>query len=145
MITKIEALLNLANQLPTGLYDPQALQKMEREREELEEAALTGDRLGTIMEAGDCVYYAAKAYFNGMLGEVKLYDIVGDWAMLVELPLDVLLDCAIAKFALRAVPGNSKDDAAEREAVRAVVILHFFGPEVLKLFYNGQIFQTVAE
>ncbi len=53
MKTEINTLLALASQLPTGLHDPRALDKLECELEELKGAAIAGDHLEAAMEAGD--------------------------------------------------------------------------------------------
>lgn len=117
MKAKIQTLLTLAAQLPTGLRDPRALDKLERECEELKEAVLAGDCLGAVMEAGDVAYYAIKAGANGMMDQAQRDAFIGHAAGFVDLDAETLLDCAIAKYNLRARPGNPKDDAAERAAV----------------------------
>lgn len=121
MKTKINTLKNLASQLPTGLKDPLVLQKMERELEELKEAALAGDPLGAAMEAGDVAYYVIKAEANGLLNESRRDSFIRHAAGFVGLDSGLLLDCALAKYWLRAVPGNPKDDGAERAAVAQVL------------------------
>ena len=122
MKTQINTLLALASQLPTGLHDPEALDKLERELEELKEAALTGDHLGAAMEAGDVGYYAIKAESNDLLNESQRDNFIRNAAGFVDLEPEMLLDCAIAKYELRARPGNPKDDTAERRAVAALLL-----------------------
>lgn len=98
MKTKINTLLNLAAQLPTGLHDPQALDKLEREFEELKAAAQAGDHLGTAMEAGDVAYYAIKAEANGLLNKNQRDHFIRHAAGFVDLDAETLLACAIAKY-----------------------------------------------
>jgi hypothetical protein len=121
MKEKIEALKALAEQLPTGLYDPKALDKMEREMEEAKEAVMAGDMLGAVMEGGDIAYYAIKAESSGICDESQRDKFIEYAAGFVGLVPTLLLDCAIAKYALRARPGNPKDDERERAAVAAVL------------------------
>ncbi len=121
MKAKIDTLLTLANQLLTGLKDPSALQKMERELDELKEATIAGDYLGAAMEAGDVAYYAIKAKANGLINKNQRDSFIHHAASFVGLEPEILLDCAITKYRLRATPGNPKNDAAEREAVALVL------------------------
>ncbi|KKL04782.1 hypothetical protein LCGC14_2612610 [marine sediment metagenome] len=121
MKTEINTLLALASQLPTGLHDPRALDKLECELEELKGAAIAGDHLGAAMEAGDVGYYAIKAESNGLMNEAQRDKFIRYAADFVDLEPEMLLDCAIAKYELRAIPGNPKDDAASRKAVALVL------------------------
>lgn len=115
------SLLLLADRLPTGRRDPQAGHKLTRERQELEEALGQGDRLGAVLEAGDVAYYAAKCVANGLLTETEARVVVEFAANKVELPTSVVIEVAVVKMSLRARPGNPKDDAAERAAVRELI------------------------
>lgn len=106
-MTDIETILALAAQLPSGLPDPQAADKLLREREELLVELDDADYIGALTEAADAVYYACKHL---------------DWvAQQVGLSIPVLFELAQAKYALRARPGNPKHDPAERAACAAVV------------------------
>lgn len=99
----LEDILVLASMLPSGLNDAQALDKLTAERDELVAALNDEDYVGALTEAADAVYYAAKHI---------------EWVChQVGVNLDNLMRVAAAKYSLRAVPGNPKDDAAERNAV----------------------------
>lgn len=98
----LNEILSLAAQLPSGLNDPAAADKLLAERDELIQALRAGDYAGALTEAADAAYYAAKHL---------------DWvARQLELSVDDVLRLALAKYSLRAQPGNPKDDAAERSA-----------------------------
>jgi len=113
----IEKLKTLAAQLPSGLNDPRAPEKLEREWGELLEAMIEDDTLGAILEAGDVAYYAVKAWATGLAGERERDRVIAAAARVVRLTPAAVLTFAIAKFSLRARPGNPKDDIAERAAV----------------------------
>lgn len=116
----IDSLLTLAAQLPTGLSDPRAVEKLTREEEELHECLAQGDLLGARLEAGDVAYYAAKAMHNNLITRTYSDMRLARVAELVGLsPADVVR-VAVAKYGLRARPGNPKDDTAERAAVIAL-------------------------
>lgn len=106
-MNKITEIIDLAGKLPSGLQDNRALEKLIREREELLQALGDHDYTGALAEAADNAYYAIKhlEYIS--------------W--LVNIPVEQLFDLAIAKYSLRAKPGNKKNDAAEREAVARVI------------------------
>ena len=114
-----DTLLALAAQLPTGLRDPRALEKLWRERQELQECISAGDTLGGLLEAGDCAYYAVKALHNGLCGVNDAMHYINAAGRLVGLTFSEVLTVAEVKYTLRARPGNPKDDAAERAAVAA--------------------------
>lgn len=103
----ISAILDLAAQLPAGLPDQNAPSKLAYELAELDAAIEAGDGDGTLTEVADVVYYAAKCIHLAASRE----GVSVDNAMLL----------AIAKYTLRARPGNPKDDAAERAACRRVL------------------------
>jgi len=100
-------ILALAAKLPAGLNDPKAADKLIKEHDELLESIAQDDRTGALTEAADAAYYAAKHL-----------DYV---AALLDLSIDDVLSLAIAKYSLRAAPGNPKDDNAERAAVVAAL------------------------
>ncbi len=106
-MTTIEQIVELAALLPSGLGDSRAAEKMAAERTELLESLADGDTIGALTEVADAVYYAAKhiEYVASLCGIT---------------PSQALKIC-VAKYALRAQPGNPKNDAAERAAVAEVV------------------------
>lgn len=103
----VEEIIALAAQLPSGLDDPKAAEKLLAEQRELVEALNADDYVGALTEAADAVYYACKHL---------------QWVCKqVELPVETLFAVARAKYRLRAAPGNPKDDRAERAACAEMV------------------------
>ena len=103
----LTGILELAAKLPSGLNDAHAAEKLLAERQELLDAITGHDRAGALTEAADAAYYAAKHL---------------DWvARQLGLSVDDILALCVAKYALRARPGNPKRDEEERQAVLAIV------------------------
>lgn len=115
----LERIISLASQLPTGLADPKAKEKLLAERQELKQTP-QHDYLARIMEGADCVYYAAKACWNRQISETERDQEIDQAARLAGVSEAVLLRAVMAKYSLRAIPGNPKDDRAERLAVAEV-------------------------
>lgn len=106
----MKAILDLAARLPSGLNDLRSAEKMLAERQELIDALDANDYIGALTEGADAVYYAVKHL---------------DWtARQLGVSIEVLFAIAEAKYALRARPGNPKDDQAERAACSACVAHH---------------------
>jgi phosphoribosyl-ATP pyrophosphohydrolase len=100
-----DKILEYAARLPSGVLDANAADKLLAEREELVAALWDGDREGALTEGADAAYYAAKHLH---------------WvAHQLGVTIPDLFALAEAKYALRAQPGNPKDDVAERAAVCA--------------------------
>lgn len=120
---KKEAILKLAEQLPTGRLDTAALKKYEREFSEMVAAVRENDAIGILLEAADCLYYLVKAEDNGLISsneaKWKLRHRVLPTARFFT--MDQVVAACIAKYTLRARPGNPKDDDAERAAVETIV------------------------
>jgi hypothetical protein len=114
--TLINEILELAEQLPTGLRDPESVTKLNREQVELQEALQLGDKLGAVMEAVDCAYYAVKAEWNSLMTKEQRDSIIFSVATDVDLPVPILLNCVIAKYTFR-VQSQAKDDETERRIV----------------------------
>jgi len=107
--------------LPTGLIDPRAKDKYHHEREELAEALVAGDTIGAATEVADCVYYATKAHYNRLITDRERDRFIEEAASSFGCTVEIAHDLCVAKFALRAQPGNPKDDSAERAAVARVL------------------------
>lgn len=103
----INQVLSLAAQLPSGLPDPKAADKLLKERDEFRQAMASGDQVGALTELADRVYYACK----------EIHAAASESGLTVEQAFAV----CTAKYELRARLGNPKNDAEEREAVAAVV------------------------
>jgi hypothetical protein len=131
----MDKLLELAKKLPSGLNDPRALDKFRNERRELYGMMAEGDRIGALLEAGDCLYYLVKAWHNGLISAeqyITMFDeiekstafISQGWRKWLRRPAFSKLTiraAAIAKYTLRAKYGNPKDDGNERAAVAHLV------------------------
>lgn len=100
---EIKEILELAARLPSGIPDYRAVQKLSVEQEELKTAIVDDDHLGALTELADVVYYAVKAIHAA--------------ASMCGMDVDAAMDMCIAKYRLRARPGNPKNDAEERAAV----------------------------
>lgn len=119
---KQELLIEYMTKLPTGIKDPDCLKKQRVEMGELMRAMEAGDVIDVAQEAADAGwYYPLKAEVNGLLTPDDRQKITRNVAKLVKMDVDLLLDVALAKYALRARPGNPKDKPAEREAVERVL------------------------
>lgn len=115
-----EALLGLADKLPTGRTDEKASEKMQRETQEYQECIAAGDMLGALLEAGDVVYYAAKCAHNGVMSE-KQARLHAESVVGAAFSFEQALCAAHVKYNLRARPGNPKNDAQERLAVSVML------------------------
>lgn len=101
----VNAVLELAAKLPAGLPDEKAITKLAKEYQELQQTLISDDdddEVGALTEVADVVYYACKVIHLA--------------ASQAGLTTDQAFAMALAKYALRARPGNPKDDNAERAA-----------------------------
>lgn len=114
----INMLISLSDMLPTRRYDPKALDKLARERQEQAEAT---DQIDRILEGVDRVYYAAKAVTNSMMTEAEAEQELNQAAAAAEVVPQVIIAAAQIKYSLRAAPGNPKRPAVEYAAVKAYV------------------------
>lgn len=99
----IREILGLAMLLPSGLPDPLATEKLLREKVEFARAVTRAER---IEEAVDRLYYCVK----------EIHAAATD----VGLSTHDLFRCAVAKYTLRARPGNPKEPEVERAAMMEV-------------------------
>lgn len=113
--------IKLAQRLPTGLVDPRAEEKFERELVELQAAIADDDKIGALLEAGDCIYYACKIYGNSKEEALDLENALGRCQrvadLLPQVAVQQLVIVGLIKYNLRARPGNPKNDVEERAAV----------------------------
>ena len=113
--------IKLAQRLPTGLVDPRAEEKFERELVELQAAIADDDKIGALLEAGDCIYYACKIYGNSKEEALDLENALGRCQrvsdLLPQVAVQQLVIVGLIKYNMRARPGNPKNDAEERAAV----------------------------
>jgi len=114
-------ILGLAAKLPTGLLDSKVREKLHRELKEFDQALADGDRLGTLLEAADVLYYATKAAYIGLLQPVDEGDILFYVCQKGGFTFPQVFDACIKKYTLRAAPGNPKNDEAERCEVAPII------------------------
>ena len=106
MQQEISQILALAAKLRTGLNDSQAPEKLLAEKYELQAEIIKGDSVAALTEAADISYFAIKSM---------------EWAATqCGIDIDTLLRLTIAKYSLRAVPGNPKDKEVEAAEVISV-------------------------
>lgn len=98
----ITQVLGLAACLPSGLPDHNAADKLIKERDEFRQALEAGDTIGALTELADRIYCACKEI------HAAAYE--------SELTINQAFSVCIAKYSLRAHPGNPKDDITERIA-----------------------------
>jgi len=116
-------LLYLAAQLPTGRIDPNARAKMFAERVELDAALKIEDHIGAVIAASGVAYYAVKAMDNALISVPTCQEHIRQAARKVGLTAEQVLRVSICKMTLRARPGNPKNDAEERAAVKGLGML----------------------
>ncbi len=101
----LHKILELAAKLPSGIPDPDADYKLAVEMNELLAAE---DFDAMLTEVADVAYYAAKVIHHA--------------ASVASVSVDTALRLAVAKYELRARPGNPKNDNEERAACMAVYL-----------------------
>ncbi len=98
------------------LQDAETLdKKFKREHQEFLDAKTEDEELG---EIADLAYYACQLAFQGKREYLRQ---VEDIAHLYNLDKHQTREITLAKYRLRAAGPNSKDFAAEREAIRAAL------------------------
>jgi hypothetical protein len=112
----------IAPQLPTGLDDPRAAEKLADELEEMNEKIALGDRIGTLTELADVVYYAGKAVINGLIPPCWAEELISNACAQCDdvEDLSTALYVMQAKYACRIIAG--KRDDLERVAVQQAVL-----------------------
>ena len=103
----IDGVLSLAAMLPSGLNDHRASLKLTEEVGEFQLALVSLDAEGCYTEAADVIYYLCK--------------VIDRLANQLDTSPEKLFELAVAKYSLRARPGNPKNDAEERRACAAVL------------------------
>jgi hypothetical protein len=116
-----KTIIALASKLPAGLNDQRAPEKFNREFAELQDELRKGDRLGALLECADCLYYATKAQYNGLMSAAEAEARMSEIYKISNFTSNQVEAAALAKYSLRARPGNPKDDRAERAAVTHLI------------------------
>ena len=116
----IKDVLDIANQLPTGLEDEKALEKLVFEMDELAEALGHESQIEAVMEAADCVYYAIKAKTNQLITSQEQIEQFKVFSYLSGVSIDLLLKTIIAKYGQRISGG--KDHQKEVQSVSEMLI-----------------------
>lgn len=117
----ISAIIELAQKLPTGAVDPRAMGKYDHEFEELCGALAEDDYVGLLLEAADCLYYAIKSLYSGLISAGEFDRLIKEVIMVSGYDKETIYAAALAKYSLRARPGHPKDDMAERCAAIAIL------------------------
>lgn len=114
-------ILELASKLPTGLQDPRAFDKLMAEIDEMHEKVIENDKVGAALEAADCLYYAIKSQHANLIDHDSVMLILDAVLTHVGIDSETVYDLCIAKYSLRAAPGNPKNDQEERAAAFTIL------------------------
>jgi hypothetical protein len=112
----------IAPQLPTGLTDPRAAEKLATEQSELAEKLNATDQVGALTELADVAYYAAKAVLNALIDPKAAEVAIRDACAACSVESRIVLLVMRAKYAIRAT--GRKNDAEERTAVACAAQAH---------------------
>jgi len=110
-----DEVIKLAERLPTGAHDPNAMNRM---YDELYEASQEIDgSIAQLIEYLDVLYYLCKAHYTGLIAW-ELFDVlVGVVVKLAHYNYPELFTLLIVKYEMRAQPGNPKNKRAEYKEV----------------------------
>jgi hypothetical protein len=111
----ISEVRSIAPQLPTGLFDIRAAEKLADEEEELADKLAEGDNVGALTELADVTYYAGKAVINGLIPHSQAEQITQTACNQCGVDMPTALRVMQAKYASRIATG--KRDDLERIAV----------------------------
>jgi len=107
--------IKLAERLPTGAHDPNAMNKMYGE---LVEASQERDgSVERLIEYLDVIYYLCKAHHTGLIAWGLFEVLVNVVAKLADKPYSDLFILLAVKYEMRAQEGNPKNKEAEYKAV----------------------------
>lgn len=95
----IKYVYQVASDLPTGVRDPKAGDKLATEWDEFEQEIAAGKVVDAATEAADVLYYSAKVFLNGMSD----YAEIRDDAERLKYRLEILLDTGWSSEALAAL------------------------------------------
>lgn len=114
-------LVDLAGNLPAGMPDPRAADKLRAEWKELNDAIANGSAMAEVAaEAADCLYYAVKAKYSGLGVEVAAE--LEKISAAAHIGSQAIIEAALTKYRMRAAPGNPKDVAAENVAIECALM-----------------------
>jgi hypothetical protein len=111
----ISEVRSIAPQLPTGLSDLLAAEKLADEEQELAEKLAQGDNVGALTELADVTYYAGKAVINGLIPHPLAEECILSACAQSGVDLHTALRVMQAKYSSRIASG--KRDDLERIAV----------------------------
>lgn len=116
-IAEFEAILLLADKLPSGRLDPRCEDKLAVEWDELLAALDEDDFVEVALELADVTYYEAKCFFEGIQTLELARQGIEVACQISNISVaDAFAICKI-KYGLRARPGNPKRPVEERAAV----------------------------
>lgn len=105
----LEVVKVLAPTMVGGLIDPASMNKYTAEWSELVEALQARDTSAALLEAADCFYYIAKAFYTGIICEADVYKLLFRVAAYSYFEVSDILITALIKFSSRSVYGKYKD------------------------------------
>jgi hypothetical protein len=113
----LDYIVTLATCIHANLYEPQAVAKLELERDRMIYYLSLGDQLEAKLVLCEVVFYAALAYHNSLLTYTEAIEKIAMSAYSVELSLLDAFQMAEIKYALRIQAGSLINLEAEREAI----------------------------
>jgi hypothetical protein len=113
--TIISEVRSIAPQLPTGLFDIRAAEKMSDEQSEMAEKLAEGDNVGALTELADITYYAGKCVINGLIPNSQAEQHIKTACAQCGVDMPTALRVMQAKYASRIATGKRED--LERIAV----------------------------
>lgn len=119
-------LVALAGNLPAGMPDLRAADKLRAEWKELNDAIASGSAMAEVAaEAADCLYYAVKAKYSAL--DVDVTAELKKISAAAHLGSRAIVEAALTKYRMRAAPGNPKDVAAENAAIERALTARWEG------------------
>lgn len=110
----------------SGARDPDAMEKLHDEREELALAAAAGDLLGMLAEIADVAWYTAKLLFadvmDGVMDEDDAFAVLDLVCGAYGVSREIAYQCMTIKYRQR-LDTQTKDDTTERELLADAMIL----------------------
>jgi hypothetical protein len=113
--TIISEVRSIAPQLPTGLFDIRAAEKLADEQSEMGEKLAEGDNVGALTELADVTYYAGKSVINGLISHPLAEQHIKTACAQCGVDIPTALRVMQAKYSSRIASG--KRDDLERIAV----------------------------
>lgn len=107
-------LCRYATRMPSGLVDMDSYRKLGVETQELLAAS---EPIEKLLEAADCLYYATKCLFNGLIDQSDYKSILSYLENKASCSIETIQEAARIKYFMRSRKGNPKNPPAEKDAV----------------------------